>query len=218
MVMPNLPIPKFPDVPNVPGVPPVLRNALAPVQNELSILTGGLIPAAEIAPPQWGIFTAEGDPWILGDSCVALDLGQDWALADFPVEGGSFETYNKVVRPGMIKVSLVKSGKPGDRADFLRLAKEFCESRELATVVTPEIVYENMNGVHYDYRRDGKSGFQLIQVDIWVQEARIRTATTFTKTQAASGADPVSGGTVQAQKVPDVTAQERSLKVSGEAR
>jgi hypothetical protein len=53
-----------------------------------------------------------------------------------------------------------------------------------------------MNAIHYDYRREQRSGASLLMVDVWFEEVRVTAQSEFTNTQSPEGAADTSGGTV----------------------
>lgn len=146
--------------------------------------------------PQWGIFDQNGDPVIAADTVLAVDLRKEQRIADFPIERGGFASYNKVSTPFDARLSFAIGGTSEDRAEFLADVDAAWQSLALYTVVTPDFSYPNGNVSHYDYSRKRQNGATLLTVDVWVQEIRLTSPTTFVKTQDPSGADPVNGGTV----------------------
>src|SRR5574337_124086 len=92
----------FPNVPNVAGVPALLRN----VSNIGMAVTGALAVVAKYGSlsnflaPKWGIFRADNlTPVVIADSVVSVDYRNESRISDFPVELGSFGSYNKVATP-----------------------------------------------------------------------------------------------------------------------
>jgi hypothetical protein len=221
--MPLVPlaVPAFPDVPRAPGVPAVLRLAGA-VQNALVLLVAdAVIIARMFAGPQWGIWDQSGRPLVIGDSVAGVDFRQEWRVSDYPIERGSFASYDKVAVPFDIRVTfsvsgagadffgaglaaLVTGASPGvaNRTAALAVLRAAAESLDLFSVVTPEFRYDNCNIVHYDYRREARGGATLIKVDVWLVQIRIAPAPQFTQTKPESAADRVNGGAVQPATPP----------------
>lgn len=222
MPLPNLPVPPFPNVPPLPGVPPVLRNAAATVTNTI-VGVGEAVRLVQrilgLTPgPQWGIFDDDGQPVITGDSCLSFEYAKDSRVADFPIENGGFESYNKVDLPADCKITFAIGGTTAARSDFLQYMRDAISALDLFFCVTPDISYGDMNIVHYDYRRTVESGVQLMAVDIWLREIREAAAPEFTSTKSPTGEATKNNGTVQATAVPPVVAQERALQTAGDIR
>lgn len=223
MPLPNLSVPRFPSIPALPGVPPILRNANAAIANVVVGIQSvqdavsrffGISPA-----PQWGIFDDDGAAVIVGDSCKAVEYIKEYEISNYPIEEGSFRSYNKVETPFQVKLTFTKGGTTSDRSIFLAQCQRLVENREdFFTVITPEASYLNTSATHYDYRRSERSGAGLLTVDMWMTQVREAPAPAFTQTKDPSGENPVNGGSVQASTVPGAVAQERSLRASGEVR
>lgn len=217
MPFPTVPLPPFPDVPIAPGVPPVPRGIL-PAAQSLVILAADAVQVARLfIGPQWGIFL-DGAPAIVGDSVMAVDFRNEWRLSDYPVERGSFATYDKVKVPFDVRVTFAVSGQGGllsqfipggpgwlnlqNRTATLELVEAFSASLALFDVVTPEVRHKSCAIAHYDYRREARQGATLIHLDVWLQEVRIAPSKQFSQTKTDSAAAPTDTGPVQATPPP----------------
>lgn len=183
------------------GVPPLLDS-----------LTGYLTPdnqAADGPAPdlpvglsnEWGIYL-DGEKVLTPDSFLALDYKRDATIADYPIEGGGFETYNKVQRPFDVRLRLTKGGGPGDRRDFLAAVESIFESLSLYDVVTPEKTYLSCNVTSIGHGRSAMNGMGLLTIDIALREVRVTARTAFANVQSPPAAGIVYGGTVQPQPTP----------------
>lgn len=196
MALIPLNVPAFPSVPNLPGVPALLRqvgtSSPLPV-----ILLADALGLNSIFPPAWGILTLSGRPVLIGDCVVALDFHRDYRNSTHPIEEGSFSTYNKVELPFEIRVTYAISKADADRSNFSAACEKLIKSLDLYTVVSPDVVYTNVNAVRYGYRRDAKRGAGMLLVDIWLENVRIVAAARYTKGASTSGADAENNGTEQ---------------------
>lgn len=184
-----------PIVPDVPGVPALLPSGVAvPLPPDLSADTTGAILSA--GAPRWGIYL-DGALVLQPDSFLSLEYKKDWHLSDYPIEGGAFESYNKVRLPYEQRVALTKGATEADRAAFLATLEDLAASLDLYDIVTPEWTYTNANITHFDYRRTSQNGVSLLTVYVWFQEIRVQASSTFTTTATADGAAQRNGGTVQ---------------------
>lgn len=196
MALTPTPVPKYPDVPFANGVPAVFRAPTQAVFTERLLVADVLTVLRNFLPSEWGIFKEGGQPAVTPDSVISVDLRKEWRISDYPVEHGGFETYNKVETPGDIRVRMAVSGMES-RGPFLASVQAICSALELLTVVTPDAVYDSMNAVHYDYRREQRSGASLLLVDVWLEQVRVTAQTQFTSTKSPEGAANASGGNVQ---------------------
>lgn len=200
-------MPTFPNVPNVPGVPPLLRNP-----NLVSAAAALLVNQAIrflVAPfsAQWGIYQ-NGLPVIVADSVVSVGYKQDWSISDYPVEEGAFETYDKVETPFTSRVRFASGGSTAARQALLNSIDAIAGNLELYDVVTPEIVYQSVNVMRYDYHRDAKSGVGLLLVDVTLLEVRVTATAAFANTKSPNAAGTTNGGTVNPQaSTPDQQAK-----------
>lgn len=207
-------VPRYPNVPNAPGVPPLQRATQ--VINSVSLLVANVQNVLDMfSGPRWGIFNDAGEPLLIGDSVVNVDYKRESRISDYPIEKGQFANYNKVQTPYEARVAFAVGGKEEDRTEFLAICDKLITTLQIVTVVTPEVVYESANVIHYDYRRSSRSGVTMLTVEVWIQEIRQTASSAFTQTatenpttpteatgsapatQQPASAAPTSTGTVQ---------------------
>lgn len=200
----------FPNVPNVPGVPPLPRSPGA-VFGAVELLVRDAVSSFSLGlTPQWGIFR-NGAPVIVAQSVVSLDYKRDWSISDYPVEEGAFESYNKVTAPFDARFRFSSGGDELARQALLDSIDRVAGTLDLFDVVTPEVIYQSVNVMHYDYHRSATQGAGLLTVDVWCVQVRVTATSSFTKT--ASSADSQNVGTVQ--PTPATPAQENIVSNSG---
>jgi hypothetical protein len=162
----------FIDVPNVPGVPPLPSYS----PNNIVLLVADAIAAiiGFFAGPQWGIFL-NGAPVLSYDNQVSFGYKQDWALSNYPVEQGAFQTYDKVQLPSEIRCRFSAGASVTNRESMLSSVDAVMSDTNLYDVVTPENVFLGYNFTHRDYDRAAEN-VGLIVIDVWLQEI-METAT-----------------------------------------
>lgn len=187
--MPTIP---FPDVPNDPGVPAVPRSPKFPPAANVALGTvQGILWRVFQVQTRWGIFDQFGNP--LGDpaaftgltgdaleaaglgvtlSTNAVDYSKETKISDFPLERGSFASYNKVETPASPIVTLCLSGSENNRRTFLDAIDKAVKSTDLYSVVTPEVVYLEYSIEKYNYSRRSSKGATLLVVEINLKEIR----------------------------------------------
>jgi hypothetical protein len=193
------PIPKanYPDVPPSDGVPALFRDPERIVFT-IRLLEADVVSVFQLfAGPQWGVFDTSGFPVAIPDSVISVDYRKEWRVSDYPVEGGAFESYNKVSTPFDARVRMACDGSTTPRSLFLSQIDSAANSLTLYTVVTPDAQYASANITHYDYRRERESGAGILLVDVWLQEVRVTVQTQFTSTKSPEGAAAVNTGSVQ---------------------
>lgn len=187
----------FPNVPQFPGVPPLGRlfNAVGPA---LQLLNGDVLGIVRnLISPQWGIFDQGGNLVVFADSVVRFDYKQMWTIADYPIEGGSFESYDKVIHPQEIRLRLTRGGSNADRVDFLASLRNIVGDTNLYNIVTPEFQYINFNISDWEFHRTATNGLGLLMVDLLCVEVRVGVSSNFSNTKTAGAANTVNNGVSQ---------------------
>ncbi len=198
-------MPIFPNVPNVPGVPTLPRDGLAGAA--LSLLASDVLGLLYgLLGARWGVYLG-GARVIQAESVIEVGYKNDYKVADYPIERGGFESYDKVASPYEIRMRFVSGGTELTRAALLQSCELALASLQVFDVVTPERTYSNANVSHMDYRRLNNDGLGLLIVDLTLVEVRLISAQAFTNTASPVGAGTVNGGTVQAG-TPTPTQQE----------
>lgn len=180
---------------SIPGVPAVgagvslITSIIFLASDTLNLLTG-------FATSSWGIFQ-NGQIVLEADSVVSVEYNQDWTIADFQIEEGGFETYDKVDTPFNNRVRMSSGGSQANRQALLDGIKAIAGTLELYEVVTPEQVYSSVNIQAYSLRRSSRDGVGLIQIDIRLLEVRVNATAQFSNTKSPTAASQVNDGTVQ---------------------
>jgi hypothetical protein len=185
--------------PNIPGLPSLAAGVAVDFLGAASdvLMTADTFSyfAGDFGA-QWGVFQG-GSPIIAADSTLSLEFRKDWVVGDYPIERGSFESYDKVEVPFDARVRFAAGGSPDTRQGLLNSIKAIAGDTNLYDVVTPDAVYTSANIVHYGYHRAAEAGVSLLIVDLWVKEIRVANGTTLANTAQPSGADPSETNSVQ---------------------
>lgn len=155
------------------GIPNLLRNTpravgLTLLGNAVSRIVDFFFPT-----PNWGIFKPGTTQRAFEVSSVAeLDIGAESNISDYPIENGTFTTYNKVVMPNIFAVRLTRDGSESQRAEFLKWLQITVGSLDLFDVLCPENTYSNATLKSYRVSRTSESGAAMIIADCVFQEVR----------------------------------------------
>lgn len=186
------------DIPNLPGVPALPSYS----PNTVQLLFADAIAVLNLLTgPQWGIFLdgAQAFPY---NSVLDFDFKQDFPTSDYPVEEGSFYSYDKVQLPFDVKVRVASGSSEGERQALLVALQSASSDLNLYDVITPELTYPSCNITHVDYKRTNVNGVGLIVADIWLIEIRQTATSTFSNTQSPTVAGQQSGGNVAPADAP----------------
>lgn len=181
----------FPNVPNAPGVPAIPRDPNAIIDSVILLAADALGIFSSGLSQQWGLYK-DGLPVIIADSVVSFDYRQDWTISSYPLEEGAFESYDKVQQPFDVRLRFVTGGSEADREAMLSTVANAAASLDLLDAVTPEAIYNSVNVVHQDYKRD-KERVGMIVIDVWLKEVRVTATSAFGNTQSTQNSS--GGGT-----------------------
>jgi hypothetical protein len=195
------------DVPiNIPGVPTIpgnINTAISAVASLVVADASGLMMGNVALSQGWGIYLS-GIPVIIADTVMRFGYKEEWALSDYPIEKGQFETYNKVYIPFDARFRFVIGGSEIKRQALLASIAAIAGDTNLYDIVSPTGVYPSANVTHYDYDRSARQGLGLLQVDIWCLQVKtvVGSSSSTTSTQDPSATNPSDGGSVQPSDVP----------------
>lgn len=165
---------------------------------------------AQAVSATWGIYQG-GAPVLtteeIGTSIASFTYKQDWLLSDYPIEGGGFESYDKVLVPFDVRLRFVVTGSSSAIQHFLSNLAQISDPEQsglqLYDVYMPELAYTSCSVQHYDFTRTVENGIGVLIADVWLLQIRISNSGE-NDTQQPSGADSVNTGSVQPQPVTPV--------------
>jgi hypothetical protein len=178
---------------------PALLSGAAPSAPPLAI-TADASATQQAAKADWGFYlNGKKLDDVKPDSIVAIEYTREWAVADFPIEGGGFGSYDKVLRPYDIRLRVTKGGKEKDRRAFLMDIETISESLDLFDIVTPIKTYLSVTVSRLGLGQAASAGVGLLTIDLGIREVRITAGVAFTNVVDPGSAATVNSGTVQAQ-------------------
>ena len=153
---------------------------------------------ADIAQ-QWGLYDQSGLPAVIVDNIQSLEVALEAQISDFPVENGGFASYNKVIRPFDVRLAMTKGGSVEDRQAFVQQVQDAWQSLELFNVITPEVVYLDVNVVGVRRLVESDRGVGLMMLDVSLRKVRQTGRLAFTSTAQPASAGVSNNGAVQTQ-------------------
>jgi hypothetical protein len=196
----------FPNVPLAPGVPPIPRQigategAVAGIvlltQDIASFFAGTLLST-------WGIFQNNVQV-VAADNVVSFEYKQEWTISDYPVEGGGFQSYDKVQLPFDVRLEFSKGGSVSDRQTFINSINTIAGNLQFYDVYTPELQYTSVNIQRWEYSRKSDSKLGLVVIDVWLIQIRVTATTTFQNVANPASANQVSNGQTQGMSLDSI--------------
>lgn len=210
-----MPLIPFPNVPALPGVPNIPRDPIGAAAAIITISSNFVARAqvqflmAVALPPAWGLVDEAGAAVLVPDTFQAFGQDDTSQLATYPIEQGSFGTYNKTDNPFVPRVLMTKGGSDAERYAFLEQVKDLRRGLDLLTLITPEGVYRNINLVAFNYTKTNRAGANLLHVDLIFNEVRLAPAAQYSEpdgetepiteqqTNSVNAPSPIAGGQTQ---------------------
>lgn len=112
---------------------------------------------------------------------MAFRLSYD--ISKYPVEQGSFQSYNKVQKPYDVVTTVTAGGSNLNRATLLQQVQVIIGTTDLYTVLTPEGPIDSLNPIGYSIERRHDRGLGLLMVEIFWEQIRPAGEPTFSTTQ-----------------------------------
>jgi len=212
----------FPNVPKLPGVPDLVRSpALQPIARGVLGALQGIAWKALKKNEKWGIYSKKNVKQRLGEKESSTDFltsvagdflnrGQvsildfrtnfDTITSDFPIEKGSFASYNKVIRPQRITLTYAVSGPSADKMYFFNALRDASKSNTLFDVWMPETYFSNYTITGYNFDRTADSGAYLFIFDVSLTEVKEVTPSYSSSNQAGSSTTQSSTKPVSYQR------------------
>lgn len=209
MPLPIIPKSLYPLVPNAPGVPALLRQG-AQLLDTLTLgylgLGDALTSLIGAEPVKWGVFNSNGDKIAPYDSISAVGYQNESRISDYPLEKGSFASYNRVDNPFDVVVTLVCGGTEEQRAAFTVAIEAARKSLQTYTVMTPEYTYRNINFIGIAWQRSLRDGAYMITAHLTGREVRERANAAYSLPKDVSGYDVKAQGQIQIINDPTLDA------------
>lgn len=180
----------------IPGLPALaVPAAIAAVE---FLLDDSFAVSFAAGATQWGVFL-DGELALPLNSVLSFEYRQDWTIADYQVEQGAFQSYDKVQLPFDVRVRVTSGSSISDRQALLTAVLQVGNSLDLFDVLTPEQLFESVSCAHVDFVRRPQNGLGMLIMDLWFQEIRETDSTQFSNTQQPADAGGQNIGTVQPQ-------------------
>lgn len=189
-------------IPYLPGIPPlrttIKRNLIS---TGVVVLLDTLL--ANVANQIWGIFDAKGKQVLFPDTFLGIDYSNNSRASDYPIESGSFASYNKISTPYNATITVAKGGTNEERTKFAASLDSLLNSFNLYKIITPDETFSNAVIETYSYERRTTNGANMIIATINFIEVRNTPSIQYSSTR---------DGTAITTNVP--TAQQTNINTS----
>lgn len=193
------------------GVPNLLKGAAKAAVATLLSNTLGKLYDFFVVPPKWGIYLpGSSTKAIEVASVVAMDIAGSADVSDYPIEQGSFVSYNKVILPDVFQFRIAQDGQEASRTYFLDWLQRAKNGLDVFDVVCPEFVYPNATLIRYTIRRTAESGASMVTADCVFQQVREKPAK-YSSSQTEKPENEESAPVVQVNPVPSSSIQATDL-------
>lgn len=150
----------------------------------------------------------EGDEVFIPSSWIKHELIADSSISNAPVEGGSYTSFNKVMRPSELRVVFAFEGwmafdgniaKPFSsegisRTEFIQILTKMRKYAYTYNIVTPDIHFPGFDLTHFDYQVSDKSGVTLLLVNAFFQRVMDTVESSISSSTQDSGTTTTSAG------------------------
>lgn len=108
------------------------------------------------------------------DCFYAFGYSKQTNVVQYPIENGSFATYNKQNNPFNLDVSLIKNGLnfPYQKQTFIRTLQDYCDKPLYVDVVTPSGTYLNCTLSGLSFENSAEEWADAIRANLTVVEVR----------------------------------------------
>lgn len=177
--------------------------------NETTLLNaikgGGLFSVINsVLYPGYGIYYADGSGRAINPtSFLGVEYGAEAVVVNAPVEKGSYNSYNKVKRPPLIRVLFVLEGLSGftgalpnitnfsltSRTGILAALDSMVNDTKLYDIETPDTTYEKYDLIRYNYRTSERDVTLLTVEAIFqsvLEDAEVKVSSTTAETDTTS--------------------------------
>lgn len=137
----------------------------------------------------WTLLKDDGSEGINFTSLIEIDVRSAGEVCAFPVEEGSFASYNKVEEALSINIVLARSGDKEDQEETLKQLTEFKESTDLLALSMPTAFYDNLSLESFNYSKSYGQGVNYLIAELELKEIREVETASYT---IASSKNPTS--------------------------
>lgn len=114
------------------------------------------------------------------DSFIDFSFNKKNSVLEYPIEGGSFSTYNKQTQPFNIRATLAKSGLSFNyqKQAFIEALQKYADEALLVNVITPHATFTNCTLGGIDFENAPEENPNMLIVGLEIKEVRFQQSVT----------------------------------------
>lgn len=171
-----------------------------------NILGGGGLSSiiSTVLRPSYSIMNTDGTTALEVSGVAMLQPSKSATITTSPVEGGKYQSINKVEEPGRIRADVIIKGLTGfsgdipnlfdftltSQSEVLETIKNMVSVSGTYTIDTPKATYESYDLIGYNYAVTSSRGVSMLTVSIEFQEIIQKMSVTLSSPQ--SNEKPIS--------------------------
>ena len=148
-----------------------------------------------MTPRQWAILDESGGAAVNFTSFIDLDYQNEGKALEYPIEEGSFASYNKTQNSMELRATVAIQGLDADFNDLLSKLEDYQEKAVKLSIATPSDFYEGFTLETMNYKRTVENNAHMLTVELVFKEVRE------VKTQVATGVATKPKNPTSAKKV-----------------
>ena len=131
------------------------------------------VPFANVLFGSWNIYDHKTDDEITSfDTFIGYTFQDSASIPSHPLESGSFSTYNKIINPAKITVTLAKSGLPAESRYTGEDLERYAQSTRTIDRVLPFRSYLNYNISDISHSIEESDAVSILVVQLTLAEIR----------------------------------------------
>lgn len=207
----------LPSLPRLPTRLPTASLAPAAVLNVVSLIAKNL-PKFNPPAPIYAVFNAETFlPLTIPDSWLEITPRfAEFQVSDYPVEDGGFMAANKVRRPTLVDMVLVKTGPDLSRATWLEAIRQQVAADPIAryNILTPQGLFQSLTITRLSFQTRQDRGQNMLYLELQFSEVPLIDTPSLLGDRAV---EPESGPSADIGRVypSDTTTQVAQLAKAG---
>lgn len=193
------------------GIPTLLKKQAKAVAITLLGNSAGALVDALFGEQKWGIYVSgTQNPGVYVSSVVEIDVSGDASVSDYPIENGSFTSYNKVINPNIFGIRITQDGSESLRSELFKWLERNIESTDLYDIVCPENTWTNSTLLRYRTIRNAESGASMVTIECVFQQVR-ELPVKYSSRTVKDPENQESSPTVRVNPIPDQNIQATDL-------